>query len=174
MHERFFKLKRDNPKYDEYFEWLNSLEFNKTKWKEFKKLTGIESNSFVMSTDLYIIPTENDLIKFGRFLCKENFKDGLRKFKKTSNMQKDWERFLNSQIKFINKPKILTDFMKIIVTSGKYSSRLFHYKEDVYCSIASDNTAIVDCDIPQGYEEIKGSEFYKIIETIEEEQENNG
>lgn len=170
MSERFFKVKKDNKIYNEYFEWWNNIEPTKEKWKEFKNMVGIESTCFVPSKELYIVPTENDLIKFGRFLCKEEFKDGLRKFKKTSTIQKDWEKFVNANIKLISKPNIIMDFL---FCGGRITTRLFHYEKNVYCSVNhyeyEDNYKV-----PEGYEEIKASEFYKIIEKIEEEAENSG
>lgn len=163
--ERYFKIKRTNTVYKEYFDWWNNLDILKKKWEQFRKLEGIEATQFVPRQELYIVPTEVDLINFGRFLYKEVFPGGLRKFKKTSNVQKDWERFcFSNDIKFLQKPIISFEFGLL----GKTRTRLFHYKDDVYCSL--DNERLnKDSKIPDGYEEMKASEFYKIIEIIEGE-----
>lgn len=161
--ERFFKVKEENPIYGEYFKWWNNVEPTKAKWKEFKKMVGIEASEFAPYPNLYIVPTENDLINFGRYLNKEVYNNGLRKFKKTSTIQKDWDKFVKNNIKLIPKPNIAFDFC----FPGKTTTRLFHYENTVYCSVIVENND--DYDVPQGYEEIKGSEFYKIVELIENE-----
>lgn len=162
--EIYFRVKGDNPIYKKYFEWWNNLDVIKKKWEQFRKLVGIESTQFVPKKELYIVPTENDLIKFGRFFYKQDYGNGLRKFKATSTIQKDWERFCNNNVKFIDEPILFYDFPIM----GKSRTRLFHYNDDVYGSISSDYIED-DFKIPDGYEQIKASEFYKIIETIEEE-----
>ena len=168
--ERYFKMKKENEKYNEYFEWYNNLDNLKNKWEQFKKLTGIEAESFVPRKELYIVPTENDLNKFGRFFCKEVFNGGLRKFKANATVQKDWERFIASNKVIVHKPDIAMDFILLGMYGQRIQSRLFHYKDEIYCSI--DANFPENYKIPEGYEEIKGSEFHKIMETIQEE--NNG
>lgn len=162
--EIYFKVKKDNPIYKKYFEWWNNLDVIKKKWEQFRKLVGIESTQFVPKKELYIVPTENDLIKFGRFFYKQDYGKGLRKFKKTSSVQKDWERFCKNNLELIDKPTLFYDFPVM----GKTRTRLFHYKDEVYASIENE---FIDENyiVPKGYEEIKASEFYKIIELIEGE-----
>lgn len=162
--EKYFKVKKENHIYNDYFKWWNNLDNVKRKWEQFRKLEGIEATQFVPRQELYIVPTEVDLINFGRFLCKDIFPGGLRKFKKTSSVQKDWERFCKNNLELIDKPILFYDFPVM----GKTKTKLFHYKDEVYCSI--DNEYINEnFKIPEGYEEIKASEFYKIVEKIEEE-----
>ena len=62
------------------------------------------------------------------------------------------------------------DFILLGMYGQRIQSRLFHYKDEIYCSI--DANFPENYKIPEGYEEIKGSEFHKIMETIQEE--NNG
>ena len=164
--EIYCKVKKDNPIYKEYFDWYNNLDTLIIKWEQFRKLVGIESKSFVANKELFIIPTENDLIKFGRFFYKKDYGAGLKKFKKTSTIQKDWERFCDNNIKFVKKPNLFYDFPLV----GKVRNRLFHYKDEVYCSLDNENID-KDYKIPEGYERIKASEFYKIMEIIEEEED---
>lgn len=163
--EKYFKVRKENHIYNDYFKWWNNLDNVKRRWEQFRKLEGIESTQFVPKQELYIIPTEVDLINFGRFLYKDVFPGGLRKFKKTSSVQKDWERFCKNNLELIDKPRLFYDFP----TTGKTRTRLFHYKDEVYCSIENE---FIDENyiVPEGYEEIKPSEFYKIVELIEEEK----
>ena len=163
--EKYFKVRKENHIYNDYFKWWNNLDNVKRKWEQFRKLEGIEATQFVPKQELYIVPTQVDLINFGRFLCKDIFPDGLKKFKKTSSVQKDWERFCKNNLELIDKPILFYDFPVM----GKTRTRLFHYKDEVYCSV--DNENLNDSsEIPEGYEEIKASEFYKIVEKIEEEE----
>lgn len=162
--EKYFKIKKENHIYNDYFKWWNNLDNVKIKWEQFRKLEGIETSKFVQNQELYIVPTEADLVNLGKFLYKKTFPGGLRKFKKTSNVQKDWERFCKNNLELINKPILFYDFP----ISGKTRTRLFHYKDEVYCSIDNENIN-KEFKIPEGYEEIKASEFYKIVELIEEE-----
>lgn len=169
--EKYFKVKKDNDMYSQYFDWYNNLDNLRDKWQQFKQFTGIEASSFVPHRELYIVPTENDLNKFGKYLCKEVLGDGLRKFKGNSTIQKDWERFINSNKVIVHKPNVAQDF---IFEAGLYGqriqSRLFHYEDELYCSI--DANYYESFKVPQGYEEIKGSEFHQVMEKIQEE--NNG
>lgn len=168
MEEKCFIVKKENHIYTDYFKWWNNQENLSNKWKQFKKLTGIESEVFVPRIELYIVPTENDLNKFEKMFIKKVFNDGLRKFKANSSIQKDWEKFIYNNKVLVSKPDIIFDFIGKCI-SGRIRSRLFHYKDIVYCSLNGD---FYSDYIPEGYEEIKKSEFYKIIETIE--GENNG
>lgn len=161
--ERFFKIKKDYCIYKDYFEWWNNLEIQKEAWKKFKAMVGIESDYVAFNENLIFVPTENDVIKFGRFLCKGDLGNGAKQVKRTSTLQKDWINFIkNNNVKLLHKPNIVFDFPM----GGRVRSRLFHYGEDLYCSV--DVETNVEYEVPEGYEEIKGSEFYKIMEKIEE------
>jgi hypothetical protein len=51
---------------------------------------------------------------------------------------------------------------------GRSRSRLFLYKDNVYCSMQADVDSI---DTPEGFIEMKGSEFFRIIEEADAAQE---
>lgn len=174
MSERFFEIEKEYCVYKEYFEWLENLKIFKIKWQQFKMLEGIESDSVGISQDLIIVPTQNDLNKFGRFLCKDIFNGGGRKFKKTSLIQKDWEKFIeNNNVKLLRKPEIFFDFSKFNgIFGGRISTRIFHYQDKLVCSVNLENS-LDNYEPPEGYKEIKGSEFFTILEKVSKE-ENNG
>ena len=154
MVEKFYQVKESNPIYQEYFDWFNGLENRRIKWEEFRKLTGIETKAFAPYDCLYIIPTENDLNKFANSFCKEVFNNGLRRFKANSKIHKDWVKFskLNNMTK--QKPSITFDFIRLAVR-GRMTTRLFHFKNGLYCSINADMPE--DLEAPEGYEEMKES-----------------
>lgn len=57
--------------------------------EEFKENNEIESKEYHAENDtLYIVPTDTDIEKFGKMLCKD-IGNGLRAFKKTSKINKD-------------------------------------------------------------------------------------
>ena len=109
--EKCFIVKKENPIYNKYFEWWNNQENLHKKWEQFKGLVGLESNIFVPRRTLYIIPTENDLIKFSKAFCKENYGEGLKKIKANSKLQKDWEKFIDNNKVLVSKPDFMFDFM---------------------------------------------------------------
>lgn len=168
MEEKCFIVKKDNPIYNDYFKWWDNRGNLSNKWTQFKKIAGIESESFVPRRELYIVPTENDLNNFGKMFIKEEFNEGLRKFKANSSIQKMWENFIDNNVVLVSKPNFLFDFIGSCI-SGRMQSRLFHYEDKVYASISGD--FYKNFKIPNGYEEIKKSEFYQIIELIEGEND---
>lgn len=167
IEEKCFIVKEENPIYNKYFDWWNNQENLHKKWEQFKNLVGLEADKFVPRRQLYIIPTENDKIKFGKMFCKEDFGQGLKKLKANSILQKDWEKFIDNNKVLVSKPDFMFDFIGKCI-SGRMQSRLFHYKDIVYASLNGE--FYPNSPIPEGYEEIKKSEFYKIIETIEKEK----
>lgn len=165
--EKFFRLKEDNPICNGYFKWLENTKTYTDCWGKFKKLTGIEAIEFAPYSELYIVPTENDLENFGNQFVKESFNDGLRKFKKNSKIHKTWQDFIaGGHIKLIPKPSTIFDFM---LGGGRWSSSLFDYEGKLYTKITSDWGFPENFIVPQGYEEIKASEYYTIIEQIKGE-----
>ena len=49
---------------------------------------------------------------------------------------------------------------------GRSSTRLFSYQGELYCSIEADRIGVPE----NTFTEIKGSDFFKIIEELEEKQ----
>ena len=166
--EKFFKVKKDNIIYKKYYEWRLELPKIQEKWKEFCNLTGIEAESFVPGTSLYIIPTQNDLNKFEKYFCKDIFRGGLRKFKKSSPIQQDWERFARTNGMLIEKPNFVMDFVGRCFI-GRVESQMFDYSGEIYCSVNADFHSL---NFPEGYEEITGETFYHYYEIIKKGEKN--
>ena len=163
MGERFFKVKKEHYIYKNYFEWLKFGKDISKVFEELQKKVGLETTNFSPSEGLIIIPSKNDLLKFEKDLTKKEYPGGFRSFKKTSTIQKEWNKLLKeNNIKIIHKPSIVWDFNYGV---GRFRTRLFHYKDELYCSIETEH---LSKEVPEGYEEIKGSTFYKIMEKIEE------
>lgn len=160
--EKFYTVNEGSSLYKDYWAWKNSIEPNRKIADEFFKEFGIESTLFCpFSTVIGIVPTENDKVKFGKQLCSKETNEGLRFFKKNSAINKEWVRRAVN-LKNVSKPSPawLNSYM------GQSSSRLFDYNGVLYCSFSANQIAMPS-DV---FTEIKGSEFYKIMEEIENDK----
>lgn len=157
--EKFYTVNEGSRLYDDYWAWQNSVEPNRKIANDFFSEVGIESNLYCpFPTRLGIVPTENDKIKFAKQLCSKETNEGLRFFKRNSAINKEWtKRAIN--LKNVDKPSPAwyNNYM------GHSSSRLFDYNGVLYCSFSADQIEMPS-DI---FTEIKGSEFYKVLEEIE-------
>ena len=82
--ERYFQVTGKSNLYNEYMEYKNNQQVIHNISKEFMTTQGIESDAYANQGDkFYIIPTEKDLEKFGKSLCK-SVGEGLQSFKTNS------------------------------------------------------------------------------------------
>lgn len=156
--EKFYTVNEGSRLYDDYWVWRNSLAPNKRLVDGFFKEYGIESDLYCPTPSVIgIVPTDNDKVKFAKQLCAKETNEGLRFFKKNSAINKVWvERAVNLKNLHKPSPAWLNQYM------GRSSSRLFDYNGIVYCSISANQIAVP----ADTFTEIKGSEFYKIMEEI--------
>lgn len=122
--------------------------------------------------DIYlsIEPTENDLIKFEKMLCKKN-EYGLCRFKKSSSLLKDFAQRCIDEKVVINlwQPRI-SNYFKSISYKGCGMTR-FVLNDVMYMKIDSDY--LKDSEVPKGFIEIKLSEFYLKLEEHQAEVKTN-
>lgn len=124
---------------------------------------GMETTQFVPGADkLGIVPTQADLEKFGPQLCKTE-KSGVVFFKKNSAVNKEWLE-KTEKVQWHRKPFMVCYFSK---TWGRSSSRLFRIGGTIYCSLDCN----ADFEPLEPFQEIKASEFWKVIEDYEAAQE---
>lgn len=163
--EKFFTVKEGSSLYKDFWNWFNSIKKNNDIVTEFFREHEIEATKYVPGNEyLGIVPTDSDLVKFEKQLSKKESNQGLRFFRKNSAIGKAWiERA--ADMKFRYKPMPVWYGKDVAV--GKSSSRLFDYDGTLYCSISADTINVSD-DI---FTEIKGSEFYKVMEAIEAEDD---
>ncbi|MCE5220185.1 MAG: hypothetical protein LLF98_02660 [Clostridium sp.] len=168
--EKFFIVTEDSKLHNEYIKYKNNIEQIRLLVKEFLEENNIETTLYGYSGDeLAIIPTENDINNFGKFLGKE-FQDGLRYFKKNTKIAKIWANKLESNnIKVLHKPYVQFYFRTSF--SGKSYTRLFDIDNVVYCSYR--HVGEGEIDNPEGMTEIKASKFWEIIENEEERRKEN-
>lgn len=160
-----------------YFEHLRE---QKAFINKFFKEKGIEAEAYRVSGNggvncvfdkletkdisLSIIPTKNDLIKFDKMLCKPN-EHRARVFKVHCEIAKDFaQRCIDEKIIINVHEPWLRDYFKILGYRG-YSFSRFGYEGKLYLKINADD---ITGDVPEGFDEIKLSEFYKKCEEMEE------
>ena len=162
--EKFYTVNEGSRLYDDYWAWRNSIEPNKKIVNDFFSEFGIEADLYCSGPSrIGIVPSENDKVKFAKQLCTKETNEGLRFFKKSSAIGKEWVKRA-ANLKNVSKPSPawLNNYM------GRSSSRLFDYKGVVYCSFSADQI-----EMPSDtFTEIKGSEFYGILEEIENGKAN--
>ena len=127
---------------------------------EFAKDNGIETKEYYQFVDkLMIVPTEKDYTTFKDMLKA----DGIT-FRKNSSVSKKWVVLCKE--KELQKPdKPVWELQNLIGWNiWRFRSNLFQLDDKVYGTFETDE----DFSLPdEHFIELKGSEFYKIIEDLE-------
>lgn len=109
---------------------------------------------------LVLFRQKNDENKFVKQFTKYALEDGLCLFKRNSVIGKAWIKQA-AEMKLYHKPSP-SWYNSVFV--GRSSSRLFDHNGILYCSYHAERV-----EMPEDmFQEIKGSDFYKIMEEIEE------
>jgi len=158
--DKYFTIKKDSQLYKDYFQWLEDRKNNAKVYDEFANKHGIESSRFIPHKKrLCIVPTEKDKDRFRKDFTQEYADGGLRQFKVRSSIGADWISAV-SDLMIARKPC----YFGLVRVYGRYLERLFNIKDTLYGSLSADSDFILhDC-----MEEIKASEFYKVIEDYNE------
>lgn len=156
--EKYYIVTPSSPIHKEYTDYKVMSKKVNTAFVEFAKEQGFETHEYYQSAQrLYICPTDSDSDKFGKYFKKDV--PGL--FKKNSPPAKAWvDKCQVLGLKSPNKPNLAFEFRVF----GRTSSRIFMIDDVLYASLRA------DCDFENldGLEEIKASDFFKIIEDYEE------
>ena len=165
--ERYFKVTKQSNLYNQYMEYKDNQKVMHNISKEFMNTQGIETDTYAnQGNTFYIVPTEKDTERFAKSLCK-SIGEGLRAFKAKSKVGKAWvETLEEKQIKIKYKPFVGRSFRNCM---GKNRSRIFVIDSVVYCSFQNDYDFE---DTPEGFVELKASEFWKIVEDYEGRDNN--
>lgn len=157
MADKYFRIKKDCPLYIDYFAHEADRKKIANAFIEVRKKYGIESHEFYPSKKCFqIVPTSNDSKKFSDSLKKTSYGE----FKKNSEISKAWID-LAKDIEHMEKPRLIFYFDLL---GRHWKERLFDIDGVLYCSIESDR----EVSTPDFAEEMKASEFYKIVEDYEE------
>lgn len=147
----------------EYWNYKGSLPVTRAIVKSFMESQGMEGDEYYASHDgFYFVPTAKDMELFGSQLSSEVHGEGLRRFKANGKVHKEWKKTLKeANHRIVPKPRVFFYFERI---GGRSLSQLFDVDDVVYCSFEQ----ACDFDNPAHFQEIKGSEFHKIIEDAKE------
>jgi len=158
--DKYYEVTKESKLYDDYFKWFSNYVELGNIAKDFMVAHGIESTEFYASSgSFHIVPTSRDRETFENQLCKNAGDYGLVKFKKSSSVGKDWAA---KNVTVLRKPMVTFEYYNHMYSG---STRLFHDKNTnkVYFSLESKYDVE---ETPVGFVEMKGSEFYKVIEDI--------
>ena len=116
-----------------------------------------------------IEPTENDLIKFDKMLCKPGKYD-LCSFKKSSSISKEFgQKCIDEEIVInLYSPRI-SDYFTSLGCHGLSRSQ-FPIGDSLYIKVTSEY--LKKEDTPEGFTEIKLSEYYIAEEKLESKEED--
>lgn len=156
MREFYMTVAPDSALYHDFFAWTEDYEKIMDAYDRMQKKYGIETAKFYPYKDRFaIIPTAADKEKFKSFLLKDG-----TSFKKGCEMSKVWANEVK-EIKFMQKPHPGFYWSEFV---GSASSRLFAVGDVLYCSM---KTEYEFRNAPSWANEIKASEFYKVMEEQE-------
>lgn len=153
--DKYFEIQEDCDLYRKYFAYKKDIPKFVVACKEVCEKFGIETKEFILQKNyLQIVPTKADREKFKNLMKKTKY----GAFKKNSEPCKMWVSLVKD-IENFYKPRLFYYFELF----GSYKERLFDLDGKLYCSIEDAR----EIRIPDFAIEIKASEFYKIIETVE-------
>lgn len=152
--EKFYIISNDSKVGSDYWRYVESEKRILKAFDEFAKKHGIKATKFHPShTLLWIVPEKEDEDKYGnQFTLKDP-----GRFKKTSTMNKAWvKKCADEGVEYIDKPFVPFLFNYV----GRSQYRLFDYDGVIYCTF----DCPIDVETPEGFVEMKGSEFYATME----------
>ena len=172
--ERSFIATKESKYYIDLHKYMGLLERQRKFVDTFFSEKEIESIKYIMSGDgfinipfdqedvkditLSIKPSENDVINFKTIICKPNKIHGLSAFKKSSNISKEFSQKCIDEKIIINlsSPRI-SDYFESLGYSG-YEYTQFEYDNNLYIKV--DSKYLGEADIPEGFIDIRLSDFY--------------
>lgn len=167
--ERAFKLSHDCDLYKKYFksheEKQKSHQLARAFFDENGLIDDELKSQYILSERLTLTLTKEQRVQFEKDLMTDTI-EGLYRFKKSSQLQKKWfnEVYNNVDSKALDACRF---WAYDCIMRG--SSSLWHNGEDVYGVLESES----EFKLPIGAEELKLSEYYKIVEAVEEKIKAN-
>lgn len=153
--EKFYFVSNDCKVGQDYLAYKEAEKKIVKAFDDFATKKGIKATKFHPSDSLlWIVPTDDDITKFGNEFTKSE----QGKFKKSSATNKAWvAKCADEGIKYIEKP-----FVPFIFNyTGRSQFRLFDVDDKIYCTF----DCPIDLETPEGFVQMKGSEFYTIMES---------
>lgn len=163
MTELAFIVKEGSDMYKNYMDQKNENEkFHELAYNFFKKHDVGGGNQYFIQERLAVELDDEHIEKYSSQLMKDRG-DGFSRFKLSSAMQKEWEKEVVSKC---DKKKLHCNMAWYFpfIQKGRYS--MWDTAGTVYGYLSSNSGEIKICD---DMEPIKLSEYYKIIEQLEDE-----
>lgn len=179
--ERYFIATKESKYLKDYNEYTEKIETQRKFINKFFEEKEIDGNKYIVGGDgrvnipfeewnkskitLRIEPTENNLNKFSRML-RTSDRYGLCAFRKNSNMAKQFAKQCIDEKIVVNlySPRIGDYFNDLCYYGCK--SQHFIYTDIFYIKV--DSEGLKENDTPNGFTEIKASEYYKILEEFKD------
>lgn len=155
--ERCFIIGKETKLYKDHKKYNENVKSNNKIIDKFMRDNGIEASEYCcISNDTFaIIPTESDKQKFGASLTKKDWGYGLRAFSKRSKIFKAYK---NLNLNIVCRP-VLWQYVYI----ERAGVRLFMLDDILYATLDGEGIT-PETQFPTGWNEIKQSEFYRILE----------
>ena len=154
--EKYFVVKEGSNLYKEYFKYVNDAEKVRQAFRDIAEKHKIETHEFYPYKNLGIAPTSADKEAF-----KTQFKKNSNFFKLNSEINKEWSE-MTKDVESWHKP---TPTWYLSDIPHKSRTRLFDIGNVLYGSI--DSASVFNTE--EWMQEMKASEFFKIIEDYESE-----
>jgi len=155
--QKYYIVKKDSQLYSSYFDWKRIRKEFGIVVVEFLYKHGIETREYYPAKPwLAIVPTAKDKDTFRNNFTQSYLDNGLRQFKVRSVIGKDWTRTV-ADIPIPGRCSVAHLFK---IDCGRFGEKVFDIGEVMYCTFHAE----WDFDNPDCMEEIKASEYYKVIE----------
>lgn len=159
MSDLYFRVKPGSALHKDYFKGLEGTNVAIKVFSQMREKYGIETkNVYLLKNRFRISPTQTDYDKFKDQMVKSE----LGKFRQGSAINKEWVDALKD-VERMGRPQL---FYYFDLLGHSWKERLFHKGEEIYGSVSSDG----EVSKPEFIEEMKASEFYKIIEEMDAEE----
>lgn len=163
--ERCYTIKEHSELYDDYFKWKHYVHSMQSTFNRFASKHSIESRRVSATRrSLCFIPTEADTETFADQLepvtCPGNF----RAFRQNSVIGKAWKE----SAKIMPDPCPYPMVAFYLEHKGRLCSRLFDYKDVLYCYLKSGKDSEEDfSNIPEDtFLPIPSNEYWNVVEKM--------
>lgn len=163
MVEVAFKIVKGSKFYNDYFNEKEERRKFHDLAKEFFKNNGFSLNGkYIQSERLHIELTDEEQEKYSSQLMKYHDNYGMCVFKKKSKIQKKWGKEVYNKVDHSKIEKIKFWWL-VYISVGSYA--LWDYEGEIYGYLKNNNKDSIN--LPCHMEEIKMSEYYRVIEESE-------
>lgn len=163
MVEVAFKVVKGSKFYNDYFNAKEERQKFHDLAREFFNRNGfLEKGSYIQSERLHIELTDEEQEKYSSQLMKYYDNYGMCVFKKKSKIQKKWEEEVYNKVDHSKIEKIKFWWL-VYISVGSYA--LWDYEREIYGYLKNNNKDSIK--LSDDMEEIKMSEYYRVIEESE-------